>query len=187
VSLPARADPPAAPARKPSPERASQRVPQPARVPTGKRRAKPSPPAHPQKRKSSEARRKPAAQRSALRRKRHHLAFIVFASVIVGGMVLGLVALNAFVAQSSFRVDDLNARVDGLSQHYLVLEKQAAHLSAPGRIAAWARRHGMSPPHDGDIHILHVPGGSHAAPVGGSDSLLDPARLALKPIVQGSG
>ena len=90
----------------------------------------------------------------AARRKRHHLGFVLFAAVVVGMLVLGLVTLNAFVAQSSFRIDHLQARVDEQSQRYLALERQAAHLSAPGRIAAWAGRHEMRTPDE--ISVLQV-------------------------------
>jgi cell division protein FtsL len=122
---------------------------------------------------------------TAARRKRHHLGFVLFASLLVGLMVVGLVALNAFLAQSSFRIQDLEDRIGGLSERQLLLEKRAAHLSAPGRIAEWARQHGMRLPDDGDIHILHVRGGfQEAAPAGEPDSRLD--GLELKPILEAS-
>jgi cell division protein FtsL len=124
----------------------------------------------------------------AARRKRHHLGFVLFAAVVVGLLVLGLVTLNAFVAQSSFRIDHLQARVDEQSQRYLALERQAAHLSAPGRIAAWADRHGMRTPDE--ISVLHVSGphdpGRGDAPEEESGTLAAD-RVSLKPIVEGSG
>lgn len=120
---------------------------------------------------------------TAAKRKRHHLGFVLFAAVVVGLLVLGLVTLNAFVAQSSFRIDHLQARVDELSQHYLELEQQAAHLSAPDRIAAWARRHTMRTP--GDMSVLRVSGQRGASPAG-SDALA-PDRLSLQPILEGGG
>lgn len=122
------------------------------------------------------------------KRKRHHLGFVLFAAVLVGLLVLGLVTLNAFVAQSSFRIDHLQARVDEQSERYLVLERQAAHLSAPGRIAAWARRHAMHTPDE--VSVLHVSGprapGAGGAPAGGSGALAAD-RLTLRPIVEGGG
>ena len=123
----------------------------------------------------------------AARRKRHHLGFVLFAAVVVGLLVLGLVTLNAFVAQSSFRIDHLQARVDEQSQRYLALERQAAHLSAPGRIAAWAGRHEMRTPDE--ISVLRVSGprdsGRGGAPADGSSSLAADG-VSLKPI-EGSG
>jgi cell division protein FtsL len=125
---------------------------------------------------------------TAARRKRHHLGFVLFAAVVVGLLVLGLVTLNAFVAQSSFRIDHLQARVDEQSQRYLALERQAAHLSAPGRIAAWAGRHAMRTPDE--ISVLHVSGprdpGRGGPPADGSGALAA-ERVSLTPIVEGSG
>lgn len=135
---------------------------------------------------------------AAAKRKRHHLGFVLFAAVVVGLLVLGLVTLNAFVAQSSFRIDHLRARVDEQSQRYQALERQAAHLSAPGRIAAWASRHAMRTPEDISVlHVsgLHAPGlqasgprvpGAGGATAGEPDALA-PDRLSLKPIVEGGG
>jgi hypothetical protein len=82
-------------------------------------------------------------------------------------MVLGLVALNALLAQTSFRVDDLEQRVGVLTQKNLELTRQQATLSAPGRIAAWARSHGMRLPDE--IRFLHVPTARTAAPAGAAD------------------
>jgi cell division protein FtsL len=82
-------------------------------------------------------------------------------------MVLGLVALNALLAQSSFRVDDLEQRVGVLTQENLEFTRQQAALSAPGRIAAWARSHGMRLPDE--IRYLHVPAARPAAPAGAAD------------------
>jgi hypothetical protein len=132
---------------------------------------------------------RPPAPHVRERPRRHHLGFVLFSSAIVGALVVGLVSLNAFVAQSSFRLDDLQHRVDGLSARYVVLQKQAAHLSAPGRIATWATRHGMSSPADGELHILTVPGRPSGQASGQSASadgpIPDAAGAALKPIVEG--
>ena len=98
---------------------------------------------------------------------RSRSGFLILSSVLVGSMVLGLVALNALLAQSSFRVDDLEARVGVLTQENLELTRQQAALSAPGRIAAWARSHGMRLPDE--IRFLHVPAARSAAPAGSAD------------------
>lgn len=101
------------------------------------------------------------------RTRRSRSGFLIFSSVLVGSMVLGLVALNALLAQSSFRVDDLEQRVGVLTQQNLELTRQQAALSAPGRIAAWARSHGMRLPDE--IRFLHVPAASTTAPAGAAD------------------
>jgi cell division protein FtsL len=90
-------------------------------------------------------------------------------------MILGLVTLNALLAQSSFRVDDLQGRIEALSQENLALTHEQAALSAPGRIAAWARAHGMRLPDD--IRFLHTSGVGSAAPAGSADTL---ARIERK-------
>jgi hypothetical protein len=55
-----------------------------------------------------------------------------------------------------------------LSQEHLALVREQATLSAPGRIAAWASRHGMRLPDD--IRILHAPGVGSADPAGAGTS-----------------
>jgi len=99
-------------------------------------------------------------------------------------MVVGLVVLNALLAQSSFRIQAAEERLENLADLHVELTRRAAHLSDPGRIAAWAQWHGMRLPDD--IHILHVRADDLAAPAGAPD-LLDLDRLALKPIVEGAG
>ena len=91
------------------------------------------------------------------RRKKHHLGFAVTSSVLVGLMVLGIVVLNVLLAQQSFRIDESERRIDALGRERLGLVREQATLSAPGRIAGWASRHGMRLPDD--IRILHAPDG----------------------------
>ncbi|HEX9122566.1 MAG TPA: septum formation initiator family protein [Actinomycetota bacterium] len=111
------------------------------------------------------------------------MGFLVLCAVVLGMPVLGLVTLNALLAQSSFRVDDLQQRIQGLSQQNLELTTEHAKLSAPGRIAAWARRHGMRLPDD--IRYLHVPNtGPAAAPAGDADPLARQEE-SLKPVLGG--
>jgi cell division protein FtsL len=99
-----------------------------------------------------------------VRRRRGTIGFLVLSTAVVGSMILGVVALNALLAQSSFRVDDLQQRIAALSQEHLELVHEQATLSAPGRIAAWARRHGMRLPDD--IRFLHVPPARRSIPAG---------------------
>jgi cell division protein FtsL len=94
-------------------------------------------------------------------------------------MVLGLVSLNALLAQRSFRIDDLRGQIDALSQEQLELQHEQAALSAPGRIAEWAHRHGMRLPDD--IRFLHMPSkGSTGAPAGAADLDLETLKEALE-------
>jgi cell division protein FtsL len=92
---------------------------------------------------------------------------VVLLCALVGTTVLGLASLNALLAKASFRVDDLSSRIDALETQHLELVLEQAQLSAPGRIAEWARRTGMRLPDD--IRVLHAPHAS-TAPAGGADA-----------------
>lgn len=91
------------------------------------------------------------------RRRQHGLGFALLASVLVGLMVFGIVVLNVLLAQQSFRIDEAERRLEMLGAEHLELLREQATLSAPGRIAAWASRHGMRLPDD--IRILRAPAG----------------------------
>lgn len=115
----------------------------------------------------------PAPAITTRRRRRHHVGFAIFATVVLGSMVLGIVSLNALLAQQSFRIDEAERRIEALQTEYLDLVHEQARLSAPGRIAAWARRNGMRLPDD--IRSLHAFGDARSAPVGADASWGGPA------------
>lgn len=71
------------------------------------------------------------------------VAFFVFASVVLGLMVVGVVALNALVAQTSFRVEELSERADELAERNGILTVDVAKAAAPRNVAVWAREHGL--------------------------------------------
>jgi cell division protein FtsL len=81
----------------------------------------------------------------------------VVVALVVVPMILGLVALNAVLAQTSFRIDDLSTHVNDLTDRNAELRKSVAVLSAPEQVAAWAQHHGMTPPDPRDVHVLHPP------------------------------
>ncbi len=89
---------------------------------------------------------------------------MILASAVVGSMVFGIVVVNVLLAQTSFRIDDAERHLEALSDDHLELVREQATLSAPGRISAWASRHGMRLPDD--IRILHAPGSGSADPAG---------------------
>jgi hypothetical protein len=72
-------------------------------------------------------------------------------------MVFAIVVMHVLLAQQSFRIDDAERRIEALGTEHLDLVRAQATLSAPGRIAAWATRHGMRLPDD--IRILRAPNG----------------------------
>jgi cell division protein FtsL len=89
---------------------------------------------------------------------------VVLSSVVLGSMVFGIVVVNVLLAQTSFRITSAEHRLEELSREHLELVSEQASLSAPGRIATWASRHGMRLPDD--IRILHASGGRQADPAG---------------------
>ncbi len=125
-----------------------------------------------------------AAPRTRRPSRRGTVGFLVLCAVVLGLPALALVTLNALLAESSFHVDDLQQRIGSLSQQNLELTREHASLSAPGRIAAWARRSGMRLPDD--IRSLHVSDGSPAAPAGDADPLAR-QEASLKPILEEGG
>ena len=85
-----------------------------------------------------------------------HPTFLVFASIVIVTLVIGVVAVNALFAQTAFAVHSLQSRVTELSEEHDVLATNAARLSSPSRIASWAERYHMVSPDD--VVILRVPG-----------------------------
>ena len=134
MSEPARALPELAPA--------PRRTPAPRRAAPAPRRTAPTP--------------RPASR--SVRRRRLHPAFLVFAGAIVTVLVVGVVALNALLAQTAFHMREAEARVADLQRANVRLTDEAARLSSPVEVATWARRHGMVTPAAGSVHVLQVPG-----------------------------
>lgn len=169
MSVPARKVPPSTPGRKPAshPAPARRRLPErgPAPRPTG---------------------RHPHARRAA------PVGFLLLATALAVVAILGLVSLNAFLAQNQFRIERLSNRIETLAERNGELQREAAHLSAPGRVATWARRNGMRLPDD--PHILHVgaagsddpAGAGFTGDVGGlASGVLDAEALAVKSVLEG--
>jgi cell division protein FtsL len=107
---------------------------------------------------------------------------VLLASTVVGSMVFGIVVVNVLLAQTSFRIGEAERHLEDLSEDHLELVREQATLSAPGRISAWASRHGMRLPDD--IRILHVPGSGPGEPTGADTS---PPGTTDSPGTQGSG
>ena len=91
-----------------------------------------------------------------------HPTFLVFASIVIVALVIGVVAVNALFAQTAFAVHSLQSRVTELSEQHDVLATTAARLSSPSRIASWAERYHMVSPDD--VIILRVPGFGRRSP-----------------------
>lgn len=80
---------------------------------------------------------------------------MLFASLVIVLLVLGVVAMNALFAQTAFAVHSMQTRVTELAEQHDVLATDVARLSSPSRIAAWAERYQMVLPDD--VVILRVP------------------------------
>ena len=111
---------------------------------------------------------RPAAARRPRPKRRGSIGFVFLASTILGSMVFGIVVVNVLLAQTSFRIEEAERHLERLSEEHLELVREQATLSAPGRISAWASRHGMRLPDD--IRILHAPGTGPADPAGADRS-----------------
>jgi cell division protein FtsL len=74
------------------------------------------------------------------------MAFVALSAIAVGALVLGLVVLNVLVAQTSFRLSDLNQSVEREEARSQQLRYAVATADAPEAIAEAARRLGLVPP-----------------------------------------
>jgi hypothetical protein len=77
--------------------------------------------------------------------------------VLVTALVVGVVTLNAYLAQSAFQMRETEGHLAELRRVNVQLTEEAARLSSPGEVAAWARRQRMVTPDVGEVHILRVP------------------------------
>jgi cell division protein FtsL len=111
---------------------------------------------------------RPVTARRSRPKRRRSIGFVLLASTILGSMVFGIVVVNVLLAQTSFRIEEAERHLERLSEEHLELAREQATLSAPGRISAWASRHGMRLPDD--IRILHAPGTGPADPAGADRS-----------------
>ncbi|HJP67174.1 MAG TPA: hypothetical protein VKA30_12835 [Actinomycetota bacterium] len=92
------------------------------------------------------------------RRRRRRVPFLILATVLVGGLVLGVVTLQALVAQTSFQMEDLARRGVTLRQEHDQLRLEIARLSSPGRIAREAEEIGLRLPDPSEVKTLPVRG-----------------------------
>jgi hypothetical protein len=140
MSVPARQvplhapDPRAAPEPRPAPRRPPPPEPGPSSAPVRRPRAR------------------------ARSRRRVHVGFLVFTGIVATVLIVGVVALNAFLAQAAFQMRSAEGRLTDLRRDQLRLTDEAARRSSPVMVAAWARQHDMVTPAAGDVHILRVPG-----------------------------
>jgi cell division protein FtsL len=92
--------------------------------------------------------------RRANARARRRTPFLLFSGLIVGGLVVALVSAQALVAQSSFRTEELSARIDALQRERGQLKLAVAELRSPKRLHDAAREQGLVLPDE--IHLIKV-------------------------------
>ena len=91
-------------------------------------------------------------------RRGSHPAFWLFSAILVAGLVLGVVALNALVVNTTYRLEAVEQRQRAAAESGAALEVQVAHQSSPSRISRWASAHGMVLPDSDAVVPLQVVG-----------------------------
>ena len=105
----------------------------------------------------------PRRARTPVRRtaRRFHATFWAMTAAIVTTIVVALVSVSALVVETGFGVDRTEARIAQLLDDGERLRRDVAAMSAPGRIATWAKRSGLGRPEE--VVVLQVPGDPSAA------------------------
>lgn len=77
---------------------------------------------------------------------RTSVAFLIAVAVTIGALVFGLVLLNVYLAQSSFKLADLEQRVAQQEELYRMKRLQVATAESPDKIASAAANIGLVAP-----------------------------------------
>jgi cell division protein FtsL len=93
-------------------------------------------------------------------RRGSHLAFWIFAGLLVAALGIGIVAVNAVVVNTTYRLRSIQQETRALAEDAEDREIEVAHLSSPSRVASWAQAQGMVLPLPEDVVPLAVPGGA---------------------------
>jgi cell division protein FtsL len=92
-------------------------------------------------------------------RRGFHLAFWVFSASVISMIVVGIVALNAMVVNTTYRMETAQRSLDDLQEQQAALSIDVATLSAPSHIEEWAKSQWMVRPNPQNVVVLKVPGG----------------------------
>lgn len=79
-----------------------------------------------------------------------------FAVLAVGGLLVAIVAMQALVNQTSFKMRDLQRQTRAARQASTQLRLQVADLSVPERIVRQAATLGLHLPDTRSVHVLQV-------------------------------
>jgi cell division protein FtsL len=80
--------------------------------------------------------------------------------LVVTLLIVAIVSLSALLVRASFRVEEVRQTLSSLQAEHEELAIDVVTLSAPSRIAAWARAHGMV--RADDVEVLRVRPGATA-------------------------
>jgi cell division protein FtsL len=72
----------------------------------------------------------------------------------VTALVVGIVSISALLVRASFRVEEVRRSIAQLQAEHDSLATEVVTLSAPSRIAVWARTNGMV--RADDVRVLRV-------------------------------
>ncbi|MEO8477038.1 MAG: hypothetical protein ABI572_08315 [Actinomycetota bacterium] len=89
-------------------------------------------------------------------RRGFHLAFWILSATVVSAIVVAIVALNAMVVNTTYRLEGAQQALVDLRAERESLSIEVATRSAPAEIAAWATERHMVKPED--VVILRVAG-----------------------------
>jgi cell division protein FtsL len=158
VSVPARN----LPDLRPHPRRESRPEHRESKQPPSRSRPRPAPTPDPGRpgvaAQTTAARPNPSTPPQRRARRGSHPAFWIFSGIVVAVLVIGVVAINALVVNTTYKLRGVQQEVHALSDDSEDLQIQVAHRSSPSRIAAWADGHGMILPAPQDVVPLAVPG-----------------------------
>lgn len=116
---------------------------------------------------------------------------LVVAGVLALGL-LGLLALNTVIAQSSFVAHDLTNHAEDLAVRQQALQQEVARLEAPDQLARQARALGLVPAESpvfldlASGRILGVPTPAKRPPVAAAPTPSAPARPSARPTAAGA-
>jgi cell division protein FtsL len=94
-----------------------------------------------------------AARAHAQRRARP--AFWAMTAAVLTALVVALVSVSALVVETGFGIDRAEARIAQLLEEGERLRMDVAAMSAPNRVATWARSRGLVMPEE--VVVLQVP------------------------------
>lgn len=95
-------------------------------------------------------------------RRGFHLAFWIFSASVISLIVVGIVALNAMVVNTTYRMESAQQTLDDLQEQQKSLSIVVAERSAPSSIAEWAATQRLVRPNPQDVVVLKVPGAGPA-------------------------